>query len=187
MIERSKKVYLLLILITSLAAFAGCGYGFRATGEPVGIAIDSLGIPLFESSSTDRGFEAEFTEIIRNEFISRAKIPIVSREQAGAVLTGRIFEIDTQPLTYDTVRQSAGGTAVAYKTDGSRKLIVKLEITLKEMATGQIIWHDDSLEEEAYFKVSDDPLQNRYNKDQAIRNIAGLMAKKIYLNTMERF
>jgi len=187
MVERSKIILMLLVLIIPLAACAGCGYNFRAKGEPVGIAIDSLAIPLFESTSTDKGFEAEFTEVIRNEFISRAKIPLVSREQAGAVLSGRISEIDTQPLTYKTVRQSAGGNTVSYETDGTRKLIVKLEITMKDMATGKIIWHDDSMEEEANFTVSNDPLQNRYNKEQAIKTIAGLMAKRIYLNTMERF
>jgi hypothetical protein len=153
----------------------------------VGITIESLAIPLFESTSTDRGFEAAFTDIIRKEFINRATIPIVSSAQAGAVLSGRIREIDTQPLSYNTVRQSAGGHTVTYETNGSRKLIVKLEITMKDLKTGKIIWHDDSMEEEASFKVSDDPLQTRYNKDQAINNIAGSMAKRIYLNTMERF
>jgi hypothetical protein len=165
----------------------GCGYGFRAKGEPVGITIDSLAIPLFESTSTDRGFEAVFTEIIRKEFISRANIPIVSRDQAGAVLSGRILKVDTQPMSYNTVRQSAGGHTVTYETDGSRKLIIKLEIEMKDMKTGKIVWHDDSMEAEADFKVSNDPLQTRYNKDQAINTIAGLMAKRIYLNTMERF
>jgi hypothetical protein len=184
MARRSKAVLVSLILIMSCA---GCGYNFRATGAPVGITIDSLAIPLIESSSTDRGFEAEFTEIIRKEFISRSRISLVSREKAGAVLSGKIYEINTEPLTYSVTKQSAGGHTVNYETDGSRKLIVKLSITMKDTATGKIVWHEDSMEEEADFKVSEDPVQNRYNKDQAIRNIAGLMAKRIYLNTMERF
>jgi hypothetical protein len=184
MFYRSKIVFISLVLIMTCI---GCGYGFRANGKPVGITIESLAIPLFESTSTDRGFEAEFTEVIRNEFISRANIPIVSRDRAGAVLSGKIREIDTQPLSYDTVRQSAGGHTVTYETNGSRKLIVKLEITMKDMKTGKIIWHDDSMKEEADFKVTDDPIQTRYNKDQAVSIIAELMAKRIYLNTMERF
>jgi hypothetical protein len=184
MVERSKIILALLILTM---AFTGCGYNFMATGKPAGAAFDSLAIPLFESTSTDRGLEAEFTEIIRNEFISRTKVPLVSRDQAGAVLSGRIYEIATQPLTYNAVRQSVKGHTVNYETDGSRKLVVKLAITMKDTATGKTIWHEDTMEEEADYKVSDDPVQNRYNKDQAIRNIASLMAKRIYLNTMERF
>jgi len=179
---------LLMSLITlSLLVCSACGYGFRVSGEPVGITIDSLAIPLFESTSTDRGFEAEFTEIIRNEFISRSKVPIVAKEQASALISGRIYQIDTQSLSYNTERQSVEGNTVSYETDGTRKLIVKADIAMTDRTTGKIIWHDDSMEEEAVFKVSEDPLQNRYNKDQAIKSIAGLMAKRIYLNTMERF
>jgi len=183
----NRKLPAILASMTLILVCAGCGYSFRATGKPVGVAIESLAIPLFESTSIDRGFEAEFTEIIRNEFISRTKVPIVSKEQAVAVLSGRIYEIDTQPLTYNTLKQSAGGHAVNFETEGSRKLIVKLAITMKDTATGKIVWHEDSMEEEADFQVSNDPVQNRYNKDQAIRSIAGLMAKRIYLNTMDRF
>jgi len=181
-----KKLLMSFVLIILMICSA-CGYGFRVSGAPMGIAIDSLAIPLFESTSTDRGFEAEFTEIIRNEFISRSKIPIVAKDQAGAIISGRIYEIDTQSLSYNTVRQSVEGNTVSYETDGTRKLIVKADITMTDRATGKIIWHDDSMEEETVFKVSEDALKNRYNKDQAIRSIAGLMAKRIYLNTMERF
>lgn len=187
MIYRSEKILTALLLITFLADLAACGYSFRAKGEPLGIAIDSLAIPVFESTSTERGFEAAFTEIIRNEFISRSKIPIVSREQAGAILSGRIYEIETQVLSYNTVKQSVAGHTVSYETDGTRKLIVKVDISVTESATGKSIWREDSMEEEAVFTASEDPLQNRYNKDQAIRNIAELMAKRIYVNTMERF
>jgi hypothetical protein len=76
---------------------------------------------------------------------------------------------------------------VSYETGGTRKLIVRLNITMTDSVTGKVIWHEDSMEEETSFDVSEDPLQNRFNKDQAIRNIAGLMAKRIYLSTMERF
>jgi len=187
MVEQVKGVFILFIFIILLAVFAGCGYSLRANGKILGIAIDSLAIPLFESTSTERGFEAEFTEVIRNEFISHAKFPIVSSDQAGAVLSGRIYDIDTQPMNYNTVTQSVGGRMVSYETDGSRKLIVRLEITMTDRTSGKIIWHDGSMEEESNFQTSSDPLKNRYNKEQAIKYIAGLMAKRIYLNTMERF
>jgi hypothetical protein len=181
---RTRAVLISLVLIL---ACAGCGYNFRATGEPVGVSFTSLAIPLFESTSADRGFEAEFTEIVRNEFISRSKMPLVSKDQAGAVLSGRISEINTQPLTYNSVRQTVNGNTVNYETVGSRKLIIRLSITMKEASTGKTIWRDDSMEETADFKASDDPVQNRYNMDQAVRSIASLMARRIYQNAMERF
>lgn len=187
MVDWLKNVLWSLILVIFFTVWGGCGYSFRAKGDPVGVAFGSLAIPLFESTSTDRGVEAEFTEIIRNEFISHGNISLVSRDRAEAVLSGRIYEIDTEPLTYNTVRQSVEGNTVSYETSRTRKVIVRLDITMTDKATGKIIWHEDSMEEETAYNVSEDPLKNRYNKDQAIRTIAGLMAKRIYLNTMERF
>jgi len=180
------QLVLFLVVITFLICTA-CGYSFSVKGTPVSVSFNSIAIPLFESTSTDRGLEAEFTEVIRNEFISRSKVPIVESEKADVVITGRIFEIDTQTVTYNTVKQSIGGDMVSYETGGARKLVVRLSISLTEKATGKVIWQDDSMEEEANFNASEDPLQNRYNREQAVRGIAELMAKRIYLNTMERF
>jgi len=177
----------IITALTLILISAGCGYNFRATGEPVGVSFTSIAIPLFDSTSSDRGFEAEFTEIIRNEFISRSKVPLVSKDRASAVLFGKISAISTQPLTYNSVKKTVNGNTVNYETVGSSKLIVRLSISMKDAATGKTLWQEDSMEESADFKASDDPVQNRYNMDQAIRSIASLMAKRIYLNAMERF
>ena len=67
------KQYALLLLLTLL--LAGCGYSLRADGEPVGIQLESLAIPLFSSTSSEIGFEADFTKVIRQEFISHARVP----------------------------------------------------------------------------------------------------------------
>ena len=54
------------VCIILLSVFqAGCGYQFRADGEPVGIQLESLAIPLFSSTSSEIGFEADFTKMIR--------------------------------------------------------------------------------------------------------------------------
>jgi hypothetical protein len=187
MTHNFNKILITLFLISSLVSLAACSYNFRAKGTPVDISITSIAIPLFESTSSDRGFEAEFTEIIRKEFIGKASIPVVSRDQAGAVLSGRIIDIESQRLTYNSEKHLVEGREVSYEKSGTRKLVVRLDITMTDSSTGKIIWHDGSMKEEAAFTVSDDPLQDRYNKEQAIKTIAELMAKKIYLNTMERF
>ncbi|MBN1626811.1 MAG: hypothetical protein JW944_09830 [Deltaproteobacteria bacterium] len=187
MASRSAGLMALFLVIIPFLICSSCGYSFRVKGTPVSVSFKSIAIPLFESTSTDRGFEAEFTKVIRNEFISRSTVPIVESEKADAVITGRISGIDTQTVTYNTVKRSIGDDTVSYETGGSRKLIVRLSITMTERATGKVIWHEDSMEEEANFNASEDPLQNRYNREQAIRDVADLMAKRIYLNTMERF
>ena len=176
-IRRSFPVLLpAIILITSCV---GCGYHLRATGEPLGIKYNGLAIPLMTSTSSTIGFEADFTRIIRQEFISHAKISFVPEERAQAVLTGRIFDIKTEPLTYHTQN--------GYQVTRSRRLKVKLDIRLTDRLTGKVIWHEEAMVEEASFIVRTDPLENRHNQQQALESIARAMAKRIYLNTMERF
>ena len=167
--------------------FLGCGYHFRADGRPLGIEIQSLAIPLIESTSSRIGFEADFTRIIREEFISHARVPLVPRERAQAVLTGRVYEIRAEPLTYHVQEQTVGGQLTTHEVTNRRRLKIKIDVRLTEMASGEDIWHEKAMEERAAFKVEDDPLANRFNQQQALKRIARRLAKRIYLKTMERF
>ena len=126
----------LWILLGPLAL--GCGYQFRVTGEPRGLEIQSLAIPLMTSTSSFMGFEADFTGIIREEFISHAKIPVLPREEADAILIGRVYEIRADPQTYDLQRQTVAGRTITHETTSSRRLKVRLHIRLAERATGRV-------------------------------------------------
>ena len=173
--------------LIALSACLGCGYHIRADGRPVGIDIKGLAIPLMESTSSVEGFEADFTGIIRDEFISHARVPLVGEEEADKVLRGRIYDISAQPLTYNTQQQEVGGRTITYETTSSRRLKIRLDVSLLDRDSGKVIWHDDSMEEEARFEVGSDPLINRYNQKQALLRIARQLAKRVYLKTMERF
>jgi Lipopolysaccharide-assembly len=183
---KTGTVFLVMLTVASFIG-TGCGYHFSANGKPVGIEINSIAIPLVTSSSSEKGFEADFTRIIREEFISHSEVSIVETEQADMVLTGRISEIKTQPLSYDSRQYDAGGRVVTHETTNSRRLKIRLDISLVERANGKIIWHDGDIEEGAQFNVETDPLATQYNQQQALIKISRLLAKRIYLKTMERF
>ena len=174
---------LCLFLLTAL----GCGYHFRMTGEPIGIKIESLAIPLIESSSSSLGFEGDFTKIIRNEFISHAKVPIVPKDEAAAVLIGKVYEIETEPYTYNLFQTTVQGQVTTHEVTSARWLKIRLDARLVDRATGKAIWEDKGMEEKATFSVGTDPLAERYNKRKAVRAIAQSLAERIYLKTMERF
>ena len=182
-----KYLYILLLLLASYVFASGCGYSFRADGRPVGIDISSLAIPLIESSSSDRGFESEFTAVLRNEFMSHGRVPLKDRNEAEMTLEGNIFEIDSQPLTYNSVQKSISGRVYTNETTSSRRLTLKLDIRLIENKTGKIVWRDNSMTEEESFSVTSDPLVNRHNRQEALKKIARLLSEKVYQKTMERF
>jgi len=179
----------LLIIMVSIfgCLLMGCGYTFRADGEMMGLKLDSLAIPLMSSTSSELGFEADFTRIIRDEFISNVKILLVSVDKAQAVLSGRIYDITTEPLSFEQTQVTVGGSTSTFSVTSSRRLIIKLDAKLTESASGKVIWHDSAMVERSSFNVGTDPLENRFNRQQAVEEIARLMARRIFLKTVERF
>lgn len=176
-----------LIIWFHIAALSGCGYHFHAAGEPVGIEIPSLSIPLVESTSSTLGFENDFTKVVQEEFISHAKVPLVPRDEAAMVLIGKVIEIETVPLSYDITQSAVQGTVTSYEVTDSRRMKIRVDAKLVERVTGRVIWEEKSLEEKARYPVSTDPLTNRYNEKQALQEIARRLADRMYLKTMERF
>jgi hypothetical protein len=174
------------VLVTSFF-LPGCGYQFRADGEPLGIQLESLAIPLFSSTSSEIGFESDFTKMIRQEFISHGRVPIVPEEKAQAVLAGRVVEVRAEPLTYRSQDVNVGGYTSTYEVTKSRKLRVRLEVQLVDRRSGKVIWREAAMEDQASYAVSGDPLETRYTEQQALQKIASRLAKRIYLRTMERF
>jgi hypothetical protein len=165
----------------------GCGYHVRADGEPVGIEFENLAIPLFTSTSSDIGFEAAFTRIIREEFISHAKVPLVPEEKAHVVLIGRIYEIGTDPSGYDSMIFTTGDQSSTFTVTNTRRLRVKLDVQLVDRVRGKVIWHDTAMEERTSYQVERDIMVTQSYQQQALEKLARRVAKKIYLRSVERF
>jgi len=176
-----------MMVLFSGSAFWGCGYQLAADGKPQGIQIESIAIPLMTSTSSQEGFEAIFTKVIREEFISQAHVPLVPQDRAQAVLNGKITHIFTDPLAYDTQEQVVGGIPSVYRQTNRRRLRLTLDVKMTDRKSGKVIWYEPAMWEQAFFDVTTDPLQNQYNQDQALRQIARKLAFRIYLKTIERF
>jgi hypothetical protein len=191
MTSLSTKQYKALLMISpiclTLVLAYGCGYHFRAVDKPVGEGIKGLAIPLIESTSSSMGFEGDFTTIIREEFASRSKVPLVPREEASAIFIGRVSKIKTDPVSYDIIRTTVDGKETRYEVANIRWLEIELDAKLIDRASGKPIWQEMTMTERATFAVSSDPLTNRSNKRKAVQEMARRFAKRIYLKTMERF
>lgn len=153
----------------------------------MGIEMESLAIPMIESTSSDLGFEADFTRVIREEFIRNSKVPLVPEEEAQTVLSGRIYDIRTEPVSYDLDQQSVNGAVTTYTETRTRMLRVRVDMRLEDKRTGNVIWRDENLEEKTSYVVDRDPLVTRFNRKKALETIAERLGKRIFLQTMERF
>lgn len=175
-----------VILFTIMSSVA-CGYHFRSSGEPLGIRMESLAIPMVRSSSSDIGLESHFTRVLREAFISNSRVPILPEGEAEFLLVGRIYEITTVPIAYDQEESIVSGHKSTYSVTGRRRLMLKFDAKLVERASGRIIWRENAMAERADFDVGIDPLETRYNRSQALEEIAGLLSKRVFLMTLERF
>jgi len=176
----------LFVAIFSLLV-AGCGYRVRGPGERIGLRYDKLAIPIFPSTSSFLGYEAEFTRVLREHFITHSRMNIVRRKNAQVVLSGAISSIITEPLTYSTKKQVIHGFTSTHAVTRSREMRVRVEAKLLDTKNGSIIWQASDLTHTAGFSVSADPLRTRYNQRQAFIAIARDIATRIYSKTMERF
>jgi outer membrane lipopolysaccharide assembly protein LptE/RlpB len=174
-------------LCAMLFALFGCGYHLRSSGEPIGWSLDSLAIPMMTSTSSVVGFESDFTRIVRDEFISHAKVPLLAQDEARYVLVGHIRDIRTDPQSYSFLQQNVSGHKATFEETNRRRLRVTLSVSLEERGTGKVIWREGSMETRASFDVGTDPLANQYNERLALERIARQLAQRIYMRTMERF
>jgi hypothetical protein len=175
------------LTLLTVICLAACGYRFRAEGEPVGIELTGIAIPMIVSTSSVRGFEADFTTVLRNEFISRGRVPIKGMDNAQMILEVQVYEVSTRPLTYDSKKRETSGGTVFHETTGSRRLTLRLSASLVNRSTGETVWSDPSITEEAGFDITSDPLINRKNEEDALLKIARIVSGRIFNMTMERF
>ncbi len=177
------------ILLVLLLGFlpSGCGYHLRPAGEPIGLSVESIAIPLMSSTSATMGFESDFTSMVRDQFISHAKVPLLPTEEARYLLVGHIHDIRTDPESYTFSQQVVRGQTVTFEETNRRRLRLILDVSLVERATGKVVWKESAMQTRASFDIGTDPLVNQFNERLALERIARRLAERIYLMTMERF
>ena len=114
-----------LMLVLSVAAFAGCGYSL---GTPMVAGVRTVHVPIFQSSSFRRNLDYLVTEAVQREIRTRGGYRLDDAETADTILRGRIVEIRKTPLLenrYDDPREL--------------QLMVGAEVTWVDRRSGQIL------------------------------------------------
>jgi hypothetical protein len=64
---------------------------------------------------------------------------------------------------------------------------VTLEFSVEERATGKVLWRDRNITHNEEYRVNPDIAVTEFNKDQAIKRLAGELAERIHDNLLEGF
>ena len=170
-----RTAYCVLLTGCCLLA-AACGYHFAGTGGEAPGGIRSIAVEVLQNQTAEVGIESVFSNAILNEFIRTQRLAVRLRSEADAVLSGSISRITTQAVSH----------VEAEKTLETR-VTVTLSLTLQRTGTGEILWQNQNLSYYQEYTETEEALARRRNRRQALADIAGFLAEKVYQNIFEGF
>ena len=124
-----------VILVLACAVCTGCGYALAGQGAFLPDYIQTIGVPLFENTTTVFEIEQVLTQEVVSEFIGRGRYRVSSAETGvDAVLEGTISQITITPATF-----TAGQQASQYI------FTLRAAIAFRDLTTNEILWENPAL------------------------------------------
>ena len=124
-----------VLLMCAVVVCPGCGYTLAGQGSFLPDYIQTIGVPLFENTTTVFEVEQNLTQQIRSAFIGRGRYGIVAAETGvDAVLRGTITQISIRPATF-----TAGQQASQYI------FTLRADIEFRDLTTDEILWENPAL------------------------------------------
>lgn len=145
----------------------GCGY-HPIGAEPVGPATRTVAVPLFTNRSTEVGLEAILANALINTFAQTRALKVTPFEGgADFILEGKVYSVDNLSVAYQSVTQST-----------VRRVIVRVELTLKKPESGKVLWKDTEILQEDYV-VEPNYQDGEATKAEGLRRAAINMARRV--------
>ena len=123
------------LLLCAAVICSGCGYTLAGRGSFLPDYIQTIGVPLFENSTTVFEIEQILTQEVRSEFIGRGPYGVSAAETGvDAVLEGTISQISITPATF-----TAGQQASQYI------FTLRAAIAFRDLTTDEVLWENPAL------------------------------------------
>lgn len=126
--------FFIFILIIVLS---GCGYSTRSLLRQ---DVESIYVPIFDNDTFRRGLEFKLTKSVKDEILFRTKIKIVDREDADAVLYGKIADVQERVISENIADDIVEGSVTIF-----------LDIKLVDARTGRNIMEKKGLQWKAEY------------------------------------
>jgi hypothetical protein len=168
-----------LVATLALAALgAGCGYHVSGHGDLVPKTVKTIAVTPFNNITVRYQLARLLPADIGHEFISRTKYTIVAdANQADAVLTGTLTNFAAYPIISDP--GSGRATSV--------QVIVVVQVTLTNRATGAVIFNRPGYEFRDRYEVSLDPKVYFDESGPAMQRVSRDASRSIVSAILEAF
>lgn len=166
-------------LITALAAtLTSCGYHMGGRADLIPNTIHTIAVPAFNNSTTRYKLTDQLPQAIAREFITRTRYRVTSdTETADAVLDGTVLGYNSLPTVFDP----ATGRASAVE------LRVVMRISLRERASGKVLYDRPNFEVRERYQISIDPAAFFEESDSALLRASQQTARQVVSSILEAF
>jgi hypothetical protein len=166
-------------LLLCLAALAsGCGYHVGGKADLMPKSVKTIAIVPFTNATPRYKLARLLPTNIAAEFVSRTKYNIVADpNQADAVLKGSLAVVNIFQVISDPATGRATGA----------EIVVIVQITLTERATGKVLFTRPALEFRERYEISTDPQTYFDESGTAIERVARDAARSVVTAILEDF
>lgn len=164
------------ISLVMLSGLAGCGYQTGGKGETLPATLHTIAIPAFRNLTTKYKLTGMLPQEIGREFIGRTRYRVVSDpSDADAVLEGSIVRYYSSPTVYDPATARSSGVQV----------IVWLNITLRERASGKELFKRTNLDVKERYEITGDQQTYLDESDAALGRLSRSVARQVVSSILE--
>ncbi len=155
-----------------------CGYHVGGKADLMPKSLQTIAIPAFTTFTTQYKLVDVLPQQIAKEFTSRTRFRIVQNpSEADAVLVGAVNTLQMWPVIFDPT--SGKATRIM--------LIVSMNVTLREQATGRTLFARPNYSYKQYFDVAVDPHQYFDESGPALDRLSRDVARDLVSAIVENF
>jgi lipopolysaccharide assembly LptE-like protein len=187
-------------LILLAAVLGGCGYHFAGAGPDIPNDARTISVRLFGNRTRELGLEVHLRQAIADEFRRRGPLRVAEGREGDLVLSGEIRHFASVPVAFSATDQAVqyqGILQISVKlTDARTKRVLRenrlLQATQDFGAVQGVVITTSPHFQQGTIDARD--LQNftsvvlsETRRREALRGLLDILARDVYLQTMEGF
>jgi hypothetical protein len=162
----------------SCLILTGCGYKVAGKADLLPKNLHTIAIPAFSNVTMQYKLTDRLPNALAREFIARTRYQVIADENAAdMVLTGAIANVIAFPTTFDPVTSRAAGVQVQ----------VVMQVTLRERATGKILYSQPAMDYRERYEISTDPQAYFDESAPAFERMSRGVARNVVSAILEMF
>ena len=155
-----------------------CGYKVAGKADLLPKHLHTIAIPAFSNVTMSYKLTDRLPNALAREFIARTRYQVIADvNEADMVLTGGVANVIAYPSTFDPLTGRAAGVQVQ----------VVMQITLRERATGKVLYSHPALDFRERYEISTDPQAYFDESAPAFERLSHGVARNVVSAILEMF